>query len=88
VQRTPDWHSVSILDVTCPAPLTLINGCILYLLYSKKGSTVFLEPYQRVISATPHVKYRTPLYVWILLGIFLLFVAYVFVAFLSGPRGR
>ena len=67
---------------------TLLNGCILYLLFSKKGSTVFSESYQRVIAATPHVKYRTPLYVWILLGIFLLFVAYVFVAVLSGHRGR
>lgn len=67
---------------------TLINGCILYLLFSKKGSTVFSEPYQRVIAATPHVKYRTPLYVWILLGIFLLLVACAFVAVLSGPHGK
>jgi hypothetical protein len=67
---------------------TLINGCILYLLFSKKGSMVFSEPYQRVIAATPHLKYRTPLYVWILLGIFLLFVAGVFVAVLSGRHGK
>ena len=75
------------LVLTFPAG-TLINGCILYLLFSRKGSTVFSESYQRVIAATPHVKYRTPLYVWILLGIFLLFVAYVFVAVLSGPHRR
>ncbi len=67
---------------------TLLNGWILYLLFSKKGSVVFSEPYQRVIAATPHIKYRTPLYVWILLGIFLLVVAYAFVAVLSGPHRR
>ena len=67
---------------------TLINGCILYLLFSKKGSTVFSEPYQRVIAATPHIKYRPPVYVWILLGIFLFFVASAFVAVLSGPHGK
>jgi hypothetical protein len=67
---------------------TLINGFILYLLFSKKGSMVFSEPYQQVIAATPHIKYRTPLYVWILLALFLLAVAYAFVVVLSGPRGR
>jgi hypothetical protein len=58
---------------------TLVNGCILYLLFSKKGSTVFSEAYRRVLAATPHVKYRTPLFVWILLAIFLLFIAWAFV---------
>jgi hypothetical protein len=65
---------------------TLINGFILYLLFSEKGSMVFSEPYHRVIAATPHVKYRTPIVLWIALGIFLLFIAWVFYAGLSGPR--
>jgi hypothetical protein len=38
---------------------TLINIFILYLLLSKKGAYVFSAPYQQVIAATPHVKYRT-----------------------------
>jgi hypothetical protein len=67
---------------------TLLSGCILYLFFPKKDSTVFSESYQRVIAATPHLEYRTPLYVWILLGIFLLLVVWAFVPVLSGPHGR
>jgi hypothetical protein len=46
---------------------TLINGYILYLLFSQKGAMVFSEGYQRIIEETPHVKYRTPVLVWVLL---------------------
>lgn len=38
---------------------TLISIFILYLLLSKKGAYVFSAPYQQVMAATPHVKYRT-----------------------------
>jgi hypothetical protein len=51
---------------------TLINGYILYLLFSEKGKVVFSPEYQRVIQETPHLKYRTPVLVWILLALFLL----------------
>ena len=61
-------------------PAILLNGCILYLLLSKKGSMVFSEPYQRVIAATPHIKYQTPIFVWILLGIVLLLFAWGIIA--------
>lgn len=53
---------------------TLINGYILYLLFSKKGQMVFSEEYQRIIEQTPHVKYRTSIIVWIFLGILLLLI--------------
>jgi hypothetical protein len=48
---------------------TLINGYILYLFLSKKGRTIFSAGYQDVIAATPHVKYRTSIIVWILLAL-------------------
>jgi len=48
---------------------TLINGYILYLLLSKKGRTVFTSEYKDVIAATPHVKYRTSIIVWIFLAL-------------------
>ena len=48
---------------------TLINGYILYLLLSKKGRTIFSAGYQDVIAATPHVKYRTSIVVWIFLAL-------------------
>jgi hypothetical protein len=51
---------------------TLINGYILYLLHSKKGKRIFEEDYQDIIEATPHVKYRTSVVVWIVLGLLVL----------------
>lgn len=48
---------------------TLINGYILYLFLSKKGRTIFATPYQDVVAATPHVKYRTSVLVWIFLAL-------------------
>jgi len=66
---------------------TLINGYILYLLFSAKGKTIFSEDYQRVIAQTPHIKYRTSMVVWILAGLVLvLFLVGVFGLILS--RGR
>ena len=48
---------------------TLISGYILYLLWSAKGNVVFTPEYQRVIQATPHIKYKTSIIIWILLGL-------------------
>ena len=48
---------------------TLINAYVLYLFLSKKGRTVFAPEYQEVIEATPHVKYRTSIVVWIFLAL-------------------
>ena len=65
---------------------TLINGYILYLLFSKKGTTVFSEEYKRAIAQTPHIKYRTSLVVWILLGLLLLLIGGLVVGFLISRR--
>jgi hypothetical protein len=59
---------------------TLINGYILYLLFSKKGTTIFSDEYRRVIQETPHIKYRTSLLIWILLGLLLLLLGGMLVA--------
>ncbi len=68
---------------------TLVGGSILYLLFSKKGSMVFSDLYRRAIAATPYMKYRTPIILWILLGlVILLFVVGVFYAAFSGFRRR
>ena len=52
----------------------LINTYILNLLFSKKGAMVFSAPYKDIIAATPHVKYKTSIIVWIVLGIFVLVI--------------
>lgn len=51
---------------------TLINGYILYLLHCAKGKRVFAPDYAAIVAATPHVKYRTSVVVWIVLGILVL----------------
>ena len=48
---------------------TVINAYILYLYLSKKGRTIFSPEYKDVIAATPHVKYRTSIVVWIFLAL-------------------
>ncbi len=50
---------------------TIINGYILYLIFSAKGSMVYSDAYQRVIQQTPHIKYKTSIIVWIFLFLLL-----------------
>ena len=54
---------------------TLINGYILYLLFSKKGDRVFAAEYPAIVDATPHIKYRTSAIVWILLAVVIIGIA-------------
>ena len=51
---------------------TLISGYILWLLHSEKGKMVFSEEYAEIVEATPEVKYKTSILVWILLGLLIL----------------
>jgi len=53
---------------------TLINGYILYLFLSKKGRTIFAPEYQDIIAATPHVKYRISILVWVFLALLIGFL--------------
>jgi hypothetical protein len=48
---------------------TLVNAYILYLYLSKKGRTIFAPEYKDVIAATPHVKYRTSIVIWVFLAL-------------------
>ncbi len=65
---------------------TLINGYILYLIFSQKGKIVFSEEYQAVIEQTPHIKYRTSILVWILLGLVLFLIVFGILAAIFGGR--
>lgn len=55
---------------------TLINGYILYLIFSRKGKMVFSEEYRAVIQQTPHIKYRTSIVLWIVLGLLLALILF------------
>ena len=50
---------------------TLINGYILYLLFSRKGNMVFTPEYRDIIDRTPHIKYKTSLVVKVLAAVLL-----------------
>ena len=65
---------------------TIINGYILYLVFSQKGTTVFSDEYHTVIAQTPHIKYRTSIVVWILVGLVLLIIAAVIIAAVVSTR--
>ena len=54
---------------------TLINGYILYLLLAAKGRRIFAADYADIVAATPHIKTRSSIVVWIVLGLLALFVA-------------
>lgn len=58
----------------------IITLYILYILGCDKGRRVFSEEYARVIAATPHIKYRSPLLVRVLLWLLLAIIGLVIVA--------
>lgn len=55
---------------------TLINAYVLYLLFSEKGRMVFSPEYKKVIQETPHIKYKTSIVIWILLGLLVAIVLF------------
>lgn len=56
---------------------TLINGYVLYLLVNEKGGRILSRHYQNVLAATPHIRYKTPIAIWIVLALFLAAIAFV-----------
>ncbi len=56
---------------------TILNGALLIILWGAKGRVVLTEDYQEIVRLTPHMKYRTPLVVWIVAGLMLLGVLMV-----------
>ncbi|WP_269525867.1 hypothetical protein [Coraliomargarita parva] len=59
---------------------TIINGYILYLLFSSKGSMVLSAEYKEIIAATPGVKCRTSPAAWAVLAIAILCIVAIIVA--------
>ncbi|MBX3740687.1 MAG: hypothetical protein KF712_06840 [Akkermansiaceae bacterium] len=59
---------------------TILSIYALYLLLSKKGKMVFSPAYKEVMAATPEVKYRTSMVVWVVLGLFILLLLFAWFA--------
>lgn len=89
LRRLTPWCRIGAIVLSCigliAIPIgTIISGYILYLLLSKKGEFIFTDEYKRVIAATPHIKYRTSIIVWIFLGLLLFLLALGLVGLLLG----
>jgi len=85
VRKLAAWVRIPIVIVSCIGLLgfpmgTLINGYILYLMLSEKGRRIFEPDYADIVAATPHIKYRTSILVWIVLGVLLLAIVAAVVA--------
>jgi hypothetical protein len=65
---------------------TIINAYVLYLVFCQKGQIVFSDEYRAVIEQTPHIKYRTSIVVWILLGLVVALIGLGIIGLLT--RGR
>jgi hypothetical protein len=57
---------------------TLINAYILWLLLSRKGRMVLSADYAVIVDATPHIRYRTSVVVWVVLGLLVLLIVLAF----------
>jgi len=88
LSRLTPWCRIAGIVFSCIGLIgfpigTLISAYFLYLLGSQKGAYIFSPEYARVIAATPHIKYKTSIIVWILLGILLFFIALGIIAFVA-----
>ena len=52
---------------------TLINGYILYLIHCGRGKRVMTPEYQAIFAQTPHIKYRSPVWKFILIILIIAF---------------
>lgn len=79
LRRLKRWTRIPAMSLSLIGLLvfpigTIINGYILYLILSSKGTMVFSDEYQEIIRQTPEVKYRTSVIVWRVLGLFALVI--------------
>lgn len=75
--------SIGLLGFPCG---TIISGYLLYLLVSAKGEMVYSSAYKEVIQATPHIRYRTSIIVWIFLFLLIGVILLGIVAAIFGAR--
>lgn len=83
--RLRGWARILATTLSCFGVLlipvgTLICGYFLYLLQCDKANVVFSAAYKNVIRETPHVKYKTPALNWIILGLVILAIAGLIIA--------
>ncbi|MBB6095592.1 hypothetical protein HNQ60_004482 [Povalibacter uvarum] len=82
IRRYQPWARTATIVLACIGLLgfplgTLINAYILYLMLAAKGKRIFESDYPDIVAATPHIKYKTSIIVWIVLAILVLVIAAV-----------
>jgi hypothetical protein len=75
--------AIGMLQFPCG---TMISGYLLYLLVSSKGTMVFSSAYKEVMQATPHIRYRTSIIVWIFLFLLIGVILLGIIAAIFGSR--
>jgi hypothetical protein len=70
---------IAILGLLNPPAGTVINIYILYLLFSEKGRRIFQSDYPEIVAATPDIKAKTSIVIWVLLGILVLVILAVLI---------
>lgn len=73
IRRLRPWAHVTSIILSAIGLLelpvgTVIHAYILYLLVSRKGRIIFTPRYAEIVAATPQVKYRSFLWLWVVLG--------------------
>ena len=81
IRRLARWSRIPAVIAGCIGLLsfpigTLLNGYVLFLLLSAKGSMVFSPEYKQVIEQTPNIKHKTSIFMWIFLGLLGLVLAF------------
>jgi len=89
IRKLKPWSRIAATVISCIGLLgfpigTLISAYFLYLLQSSKGTVVFSDHYQEVIAATPHIRYRTSIVVWVLLGLLVGIIGFGILALVIG----
>ncbi len=82
IRRLKNWARVAVgilsgIGIIGFPVGTIINAYILFLLFGEKGRMIFSPRYKEIIALTPHVKYKTSKWVWIVLIVIVLFIGVI-----------
>ncbi len=89
IGKLEPWSRIAATVISCIGLLgfpigTMISAYFLYLLQSSKGTVVFSDQYKEVMAETPHIKYKTSIFVWILLGLVVGLIVFAILAVAIG----
>lgn len=72
LRRLLPWTRIPVIVLSCLGLLAFPIGTIISIYFiatlaGKKGQLVMTPEYRRIIAATPHIKRKTSIFVWVLL---------------------